>query len=107
MQTIQGWDEVPKFANEDEESAFGATHDLGPSLLDQMQAIPLDGAGVLPPARAPMIPARTRPVSIRLDDDLLSRLKVLAARKKKGYQSLLKEFVVERVYEEEKREGVI
>jgi uncharacterized protein (DUF4415 family) len=107
MQTIQGWDEVPTFANEDEEAAFWATHDLGQPLLDQMQPIPVDGAGVLPPARAPSTPARTRPVSIRLDADVLSRLKVLATRKKKGYQSLLKEFIVERVYEEEKREGVI
>jgi hypothetical protein len=28
-------------------------------------------------------------------------------RKGKGYQTLLKEFVLERLYEEEKREGVI
>ena len=43
----------------------------------------------------------------RLDSDILRRLKALAAKKRKGYQSLLKEFVVERLYEEEKREGLI
>jgi hypothetical protein len=42
-----------------------------------------------------------------MDADLLRRLKTLAAKKRKGYQSLLKEFVVERLYEEEKREGLI
>jgi hypothetical protein len=31
----------------------------------------------------------------------------LAAKKHKGYQTLLKEFVVERRYEEEKREGLL
>ena len=32
---------------------------------------------------------------------------MLAARRNTGYQTLLKEFVVERLYEEEKREGII
>jgi uncharacterized protein (DUF4415 family) len=107
MKAIQSWDDVPTFATEDAEAAFWATHDTGKRLLDQMQPIPPDGGGEFPPARAPVPSARTRPVSVRLDDDVLSRLKALAARKKKGYQTLLKEFVVERVYEEEKREGII
>jgi hypothetical protein len=110
MTTITSWDEVPAFADEGEESAYWGTHTLGQALLDQMQPVPLDGGGVLPPARpsasgAPA--ARTRPVSVRMDADLLRRLKTLAAKKRKGYQSLLKEFVVERLYEEEKREGLI
>jgi predicted DNA binding CopG/RHH family protein len=106
MKTIQSWDEVPKFASEDDEAQFWAAHDLGKRLLDQMQPVPLDGGGELPPARK-TVSARTRPISVRLDEDILKRLKILAARKKTGYQSLLKEFVVERVYEEEKREGIV
>jgi uncharacterized protein (DUF4415 family) len=51
--------------------------------------------------------ARTRPVGIRFDEDVLKRLKALAAQKGKGYQTMLKEFVMERLYEEEKREGII
>jgi uncharacterized protein (DUF4415 family) len=51
--------------------------------------------------------ARTRPVGIRFDEDVLKRLKALAAVKSKGYQTMLKEFVMERLYEEEKREGII
>jgi hypothetical protein len=46
-------------------------------------------------------------VAIRFDDATLRRLKVLAARRHKGYQTLLKEFVLERLYEEEKREGIV
>ena len=103
MKVIESWNEVPGFASEDEEAAYWAAHDLSAGLLDQMQPIPVDGGGELPPARA----GRTHPVSVRLDDDILRRLKMLAARKHKGYQSLLKEFVVERLYEEEKREGLI
>ena len=107
MKAVQSWDDVPKFATEDAEAAFWATHDTGKRLLDQMQPIPPDGRGEFPPARASVPFARTRPVSVRLDEDVISRLKVLATLKKKGYQTLLKEFVVERVYEEEKREGII
>jgi hypothetical protein len=36
----------------------------------------------------------------------LARLKRLARKRHKGYQTLLKEFVIERLYEEEKREGL-
>lgn len=74
-------------------------HGLGEELLAGMAPPP---EGLLPPARP-----RARPISIRLDEDLLRRLKALARRKGKGYQTLLKEFVLERLYEEEKREGVI
>jgi hypothetical protein len=52
-------------------------------------------------------PGRTTPVAIRFDQFTLTRLKALAALRNTGYQTLLKEFVVERLYEEEKREGII
>jgi hypothetical protein len=50
---------------------------------------------------------RTMPIAVRFDASTLERLRALAARRNKGYQTLLKEFVVERLYEEEKREGII
>jgi hypothetical protein len=52
-------------------------------------------------------PGRTTPIAIRFDQFTLKRLKALAALRNTGYQTLLKEFVVERLYEEEKREGII
>jgi hypothetical protein len=56
----------------------------------------------LPPTRP-----RTQPISLRLDSDVLERVRALAEKKHKGYQTLMKEFVVERLYEEEKREGIL
>jgi predicted DNA binding CopG/RHH family protein len=50
---------------------------------------------------------RTKPIAVRFDEFTLKRLRALAARRNTGYQTLLKEFVVERLYEEEKREGII
>ena len=99
MITVRSWEEVPRFASEAEEAAFWTTHDLDEGLLSAMGRVP---QGELPPPRP-----RTRPVAVRFDDATLRRLKILAARKHKGYQTLLKEFVLERLYEEEKREGIV
>jgi hypothetical protein len=52
-------------------------------------------------------PSRTTPVAVRFDRFTLKRLKTLAALHNKGYQTLLKEFVIERLYEEEKRAGIL
>ena len=56
------------------------------------------------PARAK---GRTTPIAVRFDEFTIKRLKQLAERRNTGYQTLLKEFVIERLYEEEKREGII
>lgn len=98
MQQIHSFDEVPDFQNEDEEDEFWSTHDLGQEILDQMAPPP---EGLLPPPRSVSVP---RP--IRLEWDTVRRLKALAARKGKGYQALLNEYVLERLEEEEKREGL-
>jgi hypothetical protein len=50
---------------------------------------------------------RTTPIAVRFDEFTIKRLKDLAVRRNTGYQTLLKEFVVERLYEEEKRERII
>jgi hypothetical protein len=59
----------------------------------------------VPPAARPK--GRTTPIAVRFDEFTLTRLRALAARRNTGYQTLLKDFVVERLYEEEKREGII
>ncbi len=97
MIIIRSLDEVPAFSSEVDEAAFWATHELSDELLAHMEAVPED---VLPRPR-------TRPIPVRFDEDTVRRLKTLAARRHKGYQTLLKEFVVERLYEEEKREGLV
>ncbi len=84
---------------EAEEAEFWSTHSMSEEFIDNAEPVPED---MLPPPRP-----RTRPISLRLDDDVLRRLKDMARKKHKGYQTLLKEFVVERLYEEEKREGVL
>ena len=99
MKEVQSSEEIPQFANEAEEAEFWATHALREGFLAKMEPLPED---VLPPARP-----RTQPISLRLDSDVLERVRALAETKHKGYQTLMKEFVVERLYEEEKREGIL
>jgi hypothetical protein len=99
MTIVGSWDEVPSFSSQAEEAAFWATHELSEELLAKMGPL---GEPVLPPPRP-----RTKPIAIRFDESTIHRIKALAYRRGKGYQTLLKEFVTERLYEEEKREGVI
>ncbi len=91
--------EVPPGMSEEEEREFWDTHEITEEFLEKAEQVPEDE---LPRPRP-----RTRPISLRFDEDVLARVKVMAARKHKGYQTMLKEFVVERLYEEEKREGII
>lgn len=101
MKEINSEEEIPDFETEEEEAEFWATHSFGEEYLEKMGPVP---EGVLPPAtRQP----RSRPLSVRFDDEMIQRLKAVAEKKHKGYQTLLKEFVTERLYEEEKREGLL
>lgn len=99
MKIIQSPEEIPTFTSEKAEAEFWATHSLGDHFLDRL--------GPVPDAELPPVSPRTRPIAVRLDQDVLTRLKHLAQKKGKGYQTLLKEFVLERLYEEEKREGIL
>src|SRR5919109_4914287 len=93
-QPIERWGDVPQFASEREEQAFWDAHTLGPSLLAQMErGGPDDLRGV--PTR---VPTRSRTIAVRFEADVLKRVRALAAKKHMGYQTLLKAFVLERLY---------
>lgn len=101
LKTIHSLDEIPDFASEAEEARFWDEHELAPGMMSRQNAGAL--SDLLPPPREP----KSRPTSIRLGRDLEQRLRRLAEIKGTSYQTLLKEFVLERVYEEEKRMGVL
>ncbi len=94
-------DEIPDFATEDDEREYWDTHHFGPGMMKDFKRV-----GVHPLLQK-TAPAASKNISIRVEADTLRRLQALAARKGMRYQTLLKEFVVERLYEEEKREGII
>lgn len=96
---VNSTDEIPQAMTEGEEDAFWQTHEYGPALLAQMRPAREVDPG-LPPARP-----RSATITIRFEADVLARLRQVAARRGVAYQTLLKRFVVERLYEEERRES--
>ncbi|CAN5545490.1 CopG family antitoxin [soil metagenome] len=99
MTIIYSHKDIPEFKSEAEEHDFWKTHVWS----EEMMAL----AEPDPELPLPRPKTRSSITSIRFEDDTLTRLKKLAGKKGMGYQTLLKEFVLERLYEEEKREGII
>jgi hypothetical protein len=116
---VNSVDEIPAFATEAQEAAFWSTHSFGEGLLAQARSVPLEGDDLFGPARARSPrdddnaesattgTTNSRLVAVRLDAEILRRLKAVAAKKQRRYQPLLKEFIIQRLYEEEKREGLL
>ena len=78
---------IPRFQNEDEERAFWATHD-STEYLDW-------GTGKR--AVFPNLRPSTKSISIRLPEFMLDEIKVLAHKRDIPYQSLIKQFLRERI----------
>lgn len=78
---------IPKFKNEDEERAFWSTH----SPLDYFNADNVQKASF------PKLKPSLKSISIRLPEDMLAELKILANKKDVPYQSLAKVFLARQI----------
>jgi predicted DNA binding CopG/RHH family protein len=78
---------MPDFKNEDEEREFWATH----SPLDFFDAKDFKKASF------PNLKPSIKSISIRLPEDLLAELKILANKKDVPYQSLAKIFLAKQI----------
>jgi hypothetical protein len=94
---INSLKDIPADLSDEERMEFLERHGVSEYFLDNIEEAPED--------ERPR--PRTKPINIRFDDYTLGRLKALADSRNVGYQTLLKNFVVERLYEEERREGVL
>lgn len=102
MTLIHDTSEIPEFATEAEERTYWDSHAFSEELLAKVK--PEDEPAVdLPPRNG----TASKSISLRLDNDSVNRLKILARKKEVPYQTLLKRFVTERLYEEEKRAGLV
>jgi hypothetical protein len=99
MIPLRSWDDVPPNMTEEQAQDFWATHEITEEYLTKVPA--------LAPETLPPIALETRHIALRFDQDTLRRVKHLANRKGTTYQTLLKEFVIQRLHEEEKREGLV
>ena len=78
---------IPKFKNEDEEREFWATH----SPLDYFDT------GDIKRASLPKLKPSLKSISIRLPEDMLAELKILANKKDVPYQSLAKIYLARQI----------
>ena len=91
--------ELPTDLSDEEQLEFWETHGLSEEFLDKTEEVPDD--------ERPRRREKATPISVRFDAHTLDRIKLMADRRGIGYQTLLKQFVGERLYEEEKREGLV
>jgi predicted DNA binding CopG/RHH family protein len=98
MESLTSPAEVPQEMTEDEARAFWDTHEITGEYLRKAGRVVEDG---LPPMRS-----ASKHIALRIHPDVLERVKTIARKKGKGYQTVLKEFILERLREEEKRAGL-
>lgn len=91
--------EIPENLSDEEELEFWDTHYMTEAYLDKVEEVPKE--------ERPQARSSSKQINVRMDESTIERLKKLADDRGVGYQTLMKDFVKERLYEEELREGVI
>jgi predicted DNA binding CopG/RHH family protein len=81
---------IPQFANEQEEADFWATHDAT-DYLNETEPEQVAFVDARPPKKQ---------ISLRLDPDVIDRLKAISGQKGIGYQTLIRMWVMERLAQE-------
>ncbi len=93
MNSIASWDEVPLFDNEEAEAAFWAENRLEVRLMETTVA---SGAEI----------SESVTITLRMDPRMLSRIKRLARARFLNYQSMMKQWLSERMEQELRERGV-
>ncbi|MDF2374698.1 MAG: CopG family antitoxin [Verrucomicrobiales bacterium] len=86
VKTIENWNEIPEFEDEKEEADFWAVHTLDPRLMNAS----LHRQNV----------RESTTITLRFDPQMLSRIKRLARHRYLNYQSMIKQWLSERLEEE-------
>lgn len=88
MKTITTWSDIPTFNEEAEEAAFWMEHEIDVKLL---------ASSVHQPDSR-----ESTTITLRFDPRMLSRIKRLARARFLNYQSMMKQWLAERIEEEQK-----
>jgi len=91
MELVRKWEEIPSFITESEEISFWLSHRLDPRLME------LSLAG--------MDQSESTTITLRIDPRMLSRLKRLARSRYLNYQSMMKQWISERMEAELRERG--
>lgn len=87
MKTLSSWSDLPSFKSEKEEAEFWAEHELDPHLIK--------GSLHNPDSR------ESTTVTLRFDPRMLSKIKRIARGRYLNYQSMVKQWLAERIEEEQ------
>ncbi len=88
MNAIRHWSELPRFENEDDEARFWSEHQLDGRLMQSSM-------------HRPDVRESTT-ITLRFDPRMLSRIKRIARRRYLNYQSMIKQWLSERMENEMK-----
>jgi predicted DNA binding CopG/RHH family protein len=91
MESVTQWLEIPVFADAGEEAIYWRTHRLDASLMEQSVVDADQG--------------ESTSITIRIDPRMLSRLKRLARSRFLNYQSMMKQWLSERLETELRARG--
>lgn len=86
MKTINQWSEIPDFETEQEENEFWQQHQLAPLVMQ--------GSIHAPDSR------ESTTVTLRFDPRMIGRIKMVARSRFLNYQSMIKQWLSERLEEE-------
>jgi predicted DNA binding CopG/RHH family protein len=86
MESLTSWDQIPEFDDEEAEAAFWLTHELDASLMK--------GSEHSPDSR------ESTTITLRFDPRMLSRIKRMARSRFLNYQSMMKQWLAERLEDE-------
>jgi len=86
MKTIKNWDELPEFESEQEENDFWQNHEIDGDLMN--------GSIHEPDSR------ESTTITLRFDPRILSRIKRMARSRYLNYQSMMKQWLSERLEDE-------
>jgi predicted DNA binding CopG/RHH family protein len=91
MDLVTKWEEIPAFASEREEVQYWLTHRLDAKLIEESVA----GADQ----------SESTTITLRIDPRMLSRVKRLARSRYLNYQSMIKQWISERLEIEFRERG--
>ena len=91
MNTISDWNDVPDFETDEQEHQFWSENSLNPRLINAS-------------VHAPDSKESTT-ITLRFDPRMLSRIKRIARSRFLNYQSMMKQWLAERMEEEIRRSG--
>ncbi|NJK92862.1 MAG: hypothetical protein HC904_14205 [Blastochloris sp.] len=91
MEIITNWDQIPSFRSLEEERSYWLSHQLEARLIQQ--------------ASVKSTGNESTTITLRMDPRMLARLKRLAGQRYLNYQSMLKQWVAERLEKELENRG--